>query len=939
MIIDDYLEYTNTYKKKYGDKCIVLMQVGSFYELYSITDSITDNDIYTIADICNIQISRKNKSIQEVSISNPLMAGFPLYTITKYTQILLNNNYTIVLIEQVTEPPNPERKVTEILSPGMNILVANKKSNFMMVVYYEYIDKFLIAGIAGIDLSTGKTFIYEAGSTKSDPEFANDEVFRFISTYNPSEIIILSNEKFSDENKQHILKSFNINEILAHLLWDKYEYIEIMKKLVYQKGILEKAFFSKKSMLSIVEVLNLEKLNIARISFCCLLQFAYEHNADIIRELQEPVIFENKKNMTIEFNSAQQLNIVGLHAGDKPLIDMLNRCCTSFGCRAFKEKLLLPIINETELNKSYDDIDMMLCEGIYKSIQKKLNNILDLERIKRKMTLNRLAPMEWCGFNHSLLAAKDILNTLKDFNCGFETYEIDCIIKDYSDTIDLEEASKYNLTDKQNIGNFFIEGKYTDIDHHTKAYNESYDKIKNICESINCLGQNDSTNCKLEYNDRDGHYISITKKRYETALTLNKNFMNSFDKKVLGSSANYKLTNSEIIIESTNLSRYNSVISSLVLKYYYEFVASFIDVYTNRIDDLIKCLTRIDIAACCAKNAHEYCYTRPVVKSVEASYINASNIRHPIIERIDQSIPYIGNNLELGNDKKGILLYGINASGKSSFMKAVGLNVIMAQAGMFVAANSFEYCPYHHIFTRISGMDNIYKGMSSFTVEMTELRNILQRCNQYSLVIGDEICCGTEFISALAIVASGIDTLVKKKATFIFATHLHELTNLKIIKKYIDEVLLIKHIQMHIANNRIVYDRKLQDGQGSQIYGIEVCKSLDMPKDFMKHAEIIRKEVQGLESIIINKKKSRYNAKLLIDKCAICGNKAIDTHHIKYQTSADGNGFIDGHHKNTQHNLVALCKSCHNKQHNGEISIEGYLQTSEGVILNVIDKV
>ena len=92
MIIDDYINYTNTYKKKYGDKCIVLIQVGSFYELYSIIDD-TSEDIYTIADICNIQISRKNKSISDVSISNPLMAGFPLYTLKKYTSILLNNNF------------------------------------------------------------------------------------------------------------------------------------------------------------------------------------------------------------------------------------------------------------------------------------------------------------------------------------------------------------------------------------------------------------------------------------------------------------------------------------------------------------------------------------------------------------------------------------------------------------------------------------------------------------------------------------------------------------------------------------------------------------------------------------------------------------------------------------------------------------------------------
>ncbi|MFN9955062.1 MAG: MutS-related protein, partial [bacterium] len=122
------------------------------------------------------------------------------------------------------------------------------------------------------------------------------------------------------------------------------------------------------------------------------------------------------------------------------------------------------------------------------------------------------------------------------------------------------------------------------------------------------------------------------------------------------------------------------------------------------------------------------------------------NLRHPIIERLITNVEYIGNDISL--NQNGILLYGINASGKSSLMKALGLAIIMVQSGMYVPATSFEFSPYHHIFTRICGNDDIYRGMSSFVVEMSELRNILQRADERSLVIGDEICCGTEAISA-----------------------------------------------------------------------------------------------------------------------------------------------------------------------------------------------
>lgn len=951
MIIDDYISYSKEYKEKYGDKCIVLMQVGSFYELYAISSDIENNYIYNISDLCNIQISRKNKTIPEVSISNPLMAGFPLYTLGKYTNILLNNNYTIVLVEQITEPPNPERKVTEILSPGMNTGITTKTSNYMMVLYYEYINTYIVIGIAGIDLSTGKTFIYEAGSTKSDPEFANDEAFRFINSYNPSELIILSDNSFPllDSTKEYILKNLNVNNILVHYKWDNYEYIDIMKKLVYQKGILEKSFSSKKSILSIIEVLNLEKYSIARIALCCLLQFAYEHNADIIKELYEPEVLDNIKYLIIEYNSAVQLNIVGLYNGDKPLIDILNRCTTSFGSRAFKERLLMPIIDKNEINKRYDDIDVLLKDQLFREINKKLNNIIDLERIKRKMIINKISPNDWCNFKISLDNAINIIELLSIDNSIDNSICIDDIkkiISGFIEILDLEEAAKYNLTDKNNIGNFFIEGIYDDVDNITRDYNASYEKLQSINNTISSFGINDTTNSKLENNDREGYYITITKKRFENALKINKLFMSQFDKKALATSTTYKLTNKEINKESENIIKCNNRISSIVLKYYQEFVSNYINKYGKTIDALIKYLTRIDIASCNAKNAYEYCYFRPNIKNIsdndneEASYIKATNIRHPIIERINTKIKYVGNDVFLNKD--GYLLYGINASGKSCFMKTIGLNIIMAQAGMFVASKNFEYMPYHNIFTRISGMDNIYKGMSSFTVEMTELRNILQRCNKYSIVLGDEICCGTESISAIAIVASALDILIKNNTTFIFATHLHELTDMKLIKNHIQSSKInVKH--MHISTdeyNNIIYERKIQDGQGSQIYGLEVCKSLDMPYDFMKIAENTRKEVQGLNNMIINLQRSRYNADIIIDKCSIsgCNNDAIDTHHINYQTNANSDGYFEDFHKNNKHNLAPLCKECHDKEHRGHISIKGYVETSKGIILKVNNK-
>lgn len=930
MIIDDYLEYTKVYKKKYGDKCIVLMQVGSFYELYSIIDE-TSEDIYVIADICNIQVSKKNKTIKEVSINNPLMAGFPLYTLKKFTNILLQYNFTIVLVEQVTEPPNPERKITEVLSPGMNMNVVGKKNNYLMVVYYEYVDDLPIVGVSGVDLTTGKSFVYEVGASKTDIDVTNDEVYRLITIYNPCEIMIISDKNVDEKRRNYLTKNLNISNILTHFKWNSYEYLELMKKTTYQIAILEKSFEKQKNMISIIDSLNLERYNIGRIAFCCLLQFSYEHNSEIIKKLNVPELIENNKYLNIEYNSAIQLNILALYNNDKPLIDILDRCFTQFGSRVFKERLLKPIVDKDELSKRYDKIEFLLENNKFKEISKYLCKILDLERIKRKMLVGKLHPQDWSGFHISL---ENSIDVIEKFFPSIETDNFKNMITFYNQILDIDEASKYNINDIK--GNIFQKGIYPEIDEDVKVYEECYETIMKIVTDINNMDTlGDSTSCKIDFSDKEGFYINITKKRFENAKNINKQYFKDFNVKNIGVSNNIKLVNHDITYCSNLIDEKKANISKNVSKFYSIFVNDFINKYCSIIEDLINIITEIDISTCNAKNAFEFRYNRPKIDEESFSYANFQNIRHPLIERLHSDFPYVGNNVELSQKhKNGILLYGINSSGKSCLMKAIGINIIMAQAGMFVACDDMIFNPYRHIFTRIAGMDNIYKGMSSFIVEMTELRNILQRCNKYSLVLGDEICSGTESTSALSIVASGIDHLVKKKSSFIFATHLHELTEIEVVKMHMNNYINVKHIHINVENNKIYYERKLKDGKGSSTYGIEVCKSLDMPIEFMNTAENVKKDIEGYGKLIIEPHKSKYNNELYLSECAICKKKAIDTHHINYQSNCDENGFFKDFHKNTKHNLVPLCKECHNKEHNGNLNIKGYKSTSSGVILD-----
>jgi DNA mismatch repair protein MutS len=238
--------------------------------------------------------------------------------------------------------------------------------------------------------------------------------------------------------------------------------------------------------------------------------------------------------------------------------------------------------------------------------------------------------------------------------------------------------------------------------------------------------------------------------------------------------------------------------------------------------------------------------------------------------------------------------------------------------------------PYQALFTRILGNDNLWAGMSSFVVEMTEFRSILRGAGPKTLVLGDELCAGTETISATAIVAAGIQTLVEKKTQFLFATHLHELMDMSEIK----ELSTVKPYHLTVQadtrpGGKLIYDRQLKRGSGSPMYGLEVCRGLDMDSGFLAKAIQIRKQLENTPSI---QKVSRYNAAVPIQMCNVCGAKeGLETHHIVPQAEANQAGFVDvGKHKNDVGNLVILCDSCHSKHHSGALQIGGWIQTSAG---------
>jgi DNA mismatch repair ATPase MutS len=401
-----------------------------------------------------------------------------------------------------------------------------------------------------------------------------------------------------------------------------------------------------------------------------------------------------------------------------------------------------------------------------------------------------------------------------------------------------------------------------------------------------------------------------------------------------------------------NIDKMGRIVKEEFVKWIHEKIISNSEVL-NALNTFARFIGEIDLLQSNTLNAVEKGYVSPRIdiddnknlnKNIK-SFIKVDKIRHPIIEHITTNAKYVPNDVVMGSEcTDGMLLFGVNAVGKSSLMKSIGINVIMAQAGMYVAASKFEYKPYKYLFTRIRNNDNLYAGLSSFEVEMKEFKIILKYANEDSIILGDELCSGTNSQDATALVAAGVGILSKRKCSFIFATHLHSLSTMSEITKLSNVKLFHMLVEKDPKDpKKLIYSRKIQSGSGPNSYGILVCESMNLDDEFIMKAKEIRasmnSETQSYTEIATLG--SKYNTNKVIAMCEVCSNHiATDVHHINQQCDANQNGIINDmengiFNKNKLWNLVSLCKECHIGVHNvpSKLEIGGYIKTSNGVEL------
>ena len=926
---EDYIKQWKHYRGLYGPQTCFVMMVGMFYELYDVLDPLTQEgqtNVKQAVETLGITLTTKKKDGPKGE--DCLFAGFPEQSLQKFAGILTREGWTLVVADQKKNSKGDvvSRPVVRIFSPGTHMEAAGVEAPYLAAIWLEE-DSGAYAA-AALDLTTGTVKSYESVCQIGGLQ-ATDTLIHFFQVHPPKETILYwRGARFTMPQENQLRRRFGLLKGTLHFELANKEEQGGFEKETVRKDYLQRIFSSQASLLPLYEQLHLTKKPLTERVLICLLRFAEDHVPTAIQMLQNHTIWSSDEAVYLGNNTLLQLNYISV-AKEQSVITLFQKCLTSLGRRGLYDRLLYPYSDLNKIQKRLDEVEAAYNVPIdlQRQIDAAFRLLHDISRLHRKIILYTVTAEDILALDQSYGS----IQRLQDLQTGLLNMTPDCEASFkafrslFLENFDIEKAKL--ATGNEDLC-FLPAAKAPKVAEIEAKLAQARQDALDAMDKVRVWASLPEDSLKLESQDTMSYYFSATSKTlnaikeaatrlplpYPDLITQPKksgrgsirfSYLESLHGKILGLRSSLK----KAIEEELPL------------------ICSLIPIQqTLGFEEWIRTL---DVTFALAKVAKENHYVKPVLLKSDVSSVKATGLRHPLIETLQSRIEYVKHDVSLGSDTgtdqdaNGWLLYGMNASGKSSLMKSIGISVLLAQAGSYVPATSFQLSPFKSILTRILNQDNLWAGLSSFAVEVSELRDIFDRATQQSLVLGDELCSGTESVSATSLVAAGITHLHRQNARFIFATHLHGLYSLPQILALPRVAMWHLRVSYDVARDMLVYDRTLHKGPGGTLYGLEVARAMHLSHEILKEAHQFRKQLLG-ETTEEAASSSSWNGSLVRKECEVCKSpivNGLEVHHITPRVKG-----VD----NTLRNLVVVCQKCHDDHHAEKIDIGPLQQTSEG---------
>lgn len=787
---------------------ILFFRMGDFYETFG-------DDARLVSRVLGITLTARNSG-SGGGEKTPL-AGVPYHAVEKYIAELVGSGYKVAVCEQVEDPKKArgvvKRDVVEVVTPGTSMLAQTLdpgENNYMVALTFDQD----VYGLAFLDLSTGEFRAAELGE---------DDLLSELNRLDPTEAIV----SYDRADQAEALLEPRFPDIAISRLEEwAFSYDHALETLLDHFEVLTLKGFGCDEMTAGVSAAG------------GMLVYLRETQKNRLAHLKSMARYDVSDAMLMDTATQRNLELItSLRDGGREgtLLSVMDRTYTPMGARFMRQAISRPLVSvdavlarQHAVGELYEDHETR--DGFAAHLQ----SMGDMERLAARVGSERANARDLIALKHAL----HVIPVIKETLAGLKTGLLVGLRDGLSELKPLAEKLDRALVDDPPLS--LTEGGLI-----RAGYNKDLDDLRVVSSGgkrwIAELQQTERErtgiqSLKVDYNRVFGYYIEVTKPnlhRLEGEYIRKQTMRNAerfitpelkeYEEKILG--AEEKIGELEY---------------ALFLELREEVAASLEAIQGNA-----RAIAQLDFLTALAELAVQNDYVAPEID--DGAVLEIDDGRHPVVEQLLQGEPFVPNDTRLDSRTKQIaLITGPNMAGKSTYLRQVGLIVLLAQVGSFVPARSARIGIVDRIFTRVGASDNLARGESTFLVEMNETANILNNATPDSLVLLDEIGRGTSTYDGLSIawaVTEYLHNTPGRTAKTLFATHYHELIELA---SSLDRIANY-NVAIREQEDQIVFLRKVMPGGSDRSYGIQVARMAGLPRSVIERARVILANLEDEE--------------------------------------------------------------------------------------------
>ncbi len=789
-------------KEKHPDK-ILFFRMGDFYEMFG-------DDAIKAAPILGIALTSRSHGAAE---SIPL-AGVPYHAADKYLSKLLSSGQKVVVVEQVEDPKTAKgivkREIVEILTPGTATFDTEglRRRPLCLVAVCE--NKRGVLGMAALDMTTGAFTIYEGPS---------DDTVERLKVLDPSEVIYPADMEREDV-QQKLGLSNGVSGLTEFGEWN-FDFKSAERDLNQHFGT------------ATLEGFGITDQRLAVSAAGAILRYLRENHREHLSHIDKISGLDDDERMALDFSTVRNLELVENIARateENSLLSVIDRCQTSGGTRRLRNSLLRPFKTKSKIDlRSGAVTELVRNREMAFQIRRHTKLLTDLEMLAGRLGLGKLNPRQMKSIKEGLLIARSV----RDLVGKAESAHLGTLANAIPECDEIVSRIGNALSDDPptttNKGDIFRPGYSSELDNLNDSIRDARQYIAGL--QAKERERTGISNLRVSFNKVFGYYIEVTKSNLDSVPD------DYIRKQTLVNAERYitpELKEKEELILNAEekIFRFEQEL--------YEQLTAYLNGYISTIKLTGDILAEVDLVSGLAELAVENGYCRPEI--FEDTRLNIVNGRHPVIETVLPPGSFVANDVTLSDASLVQILTGPNMSGKSTYLRQIGLIVILAQIGSYVPADSAEVGLVDRVFTRVGALDNLARGQSTFLVEMIETANILHNATGRSLVLLDEVGRGTSTFDGLSVAWAVVEHINEvTKSRTVFATHYHELTGMaEIYEKVHNYQVAVKKWE-----NKVIFLHQIIPGGCDDSYGIEVAKLAGLPKSALSRARQILKLLES----------------------------------------------------------------------------------------------